>query len=119
MSADVGLGGRREQRRREAFRFAQAGREGNAVCHPGFLVFRPGRAWLPHKQRDQKGQATRQTCKIPPYDGLERHNLGFANKHRTAFELCLVFVGFCGHRVDVRCDEMVWDDVRELGEPEA
>lgn len=71
-----------------------------------------------YAQREKKIRK-KHTREVPPYDRLERHDLGLAHKHRASRELLLVFVYFRRHRVDIRCDEMVWDDVLELGEPKA
>lgn len=58
------------------------------------------------------------TSQVAADDSLQRDDLCFLHKHRSAIKLVLVLPDLLRHLVDVGRDEVCRDDVLELVEPE-
>ena len=61
--------------------------------------------------------STVRTSKVATDDCLEWDDFGLLHQHRASLELILVLPDFLWHLVDVCCDEVVRNDIRQLAKP--
>lgn len=69
-------------------------------------------------RRSDSKQRNWLTSDVPSDDRLHRYYSRLSHEHGAALELLAVLPNLFWHLIDIDCDQMVWNDVLQLLEPE-